>query len=88
MKKYFLPVLLFSSLFFSGCSKQNVNTNYKSNPVPLLRNAYIKLPLGTVKPGGWLKSQLEAQAAGLTGNLDDFWPDLVNSAWHGGDGEA
>ena len=41
-----------------------------------------------VKPDGWLKSQLEAQAEGLTGNLDDFWPDLVNSSWRGGDGEA
>ncbi len=43
-----------------------------------------KLPLGAVKPAGWLKSQLEAQAAGLTGNIDDFWPDLVNSSWRGG----
>lgn len=54
----------------------------------MLRNAYIKLPLGTVKPSGWLKSQLEIQGAGLTGNIDDFWPDLVNSAWRGRDGEA
>ncbi len=65
-----------------------MNVNYKNNPAPLLKNAYIKLPLGTVKPDGWLKSQLEAQAAGLTGNADDFWPDLVNSSWRGGDGEA
>jgi hypothetical protein len=88
MKKYIFPVLLFSSLLFSGCGKNDVNINYKSNPAPLLRNAYIKLPLGTVKPQGWLKSQLEAQAAGLTGNLDDSWPDLVNSSWRGGNGEA
>ena len=88
MKKYFFPVLLFSSLLFSGCGKNDVNINYKSNPAPLLRNAYIKLPLGAVKPQGWLKSQLEAQAAGLTGNLDDSWPDLVNSSWRGGNGEA
>ena len=33
-------------------------------------------------------SQLENQASGLTGNLDDFWPDLVNSSWRGGNGEA
>ncbi|MFH0842157.1 MAG: beta-L-arabinofuranosidase domain-containing protein [Bacteroidota bacterium] len=55
---------------------------------PLIQNAYIKLPLGSIKPEGWLKSQLEAQAEGLTGNVDDFWPDLVNSAWKGGDGEG
>jgi len=88
MKKYFPAFFILLSLIFSACGKQEVNTNYKGNPKPLLPNAYIKLPLGTVKPAGWLKSQLEAQAAGLTGNLDDFWPDLVNSSWRGGNGEA
>ena len=88
MKKYFSLIVLLSLILLSGCGKQNINTNYKSNPAPLSQNAYIKLPLGTVKPAGSLKSQLENQAAGLTGNLDDFWPDLVNSAWHGGNGEA
>jgi len=88
MKKYFSIILIFSLLIFSGCKKQEVNLNYKSNTAPLLKNAYIKLPLGAVKPSGWLKSQLEAQASGLTGNIDDFWPDLTKSAWHGGDGDA
>jgi len=81
-------LFLISSLFFTSCGKTDVNINYKGNPATLHHNAYIKLPLGTVKPSGWLKSQLENQAAGLTGNLDDFWPDLVNSSWRGGSGEA
>ncbi|MFA5819777.1 MAG: beta-L-arabinofuranosidase domain-containing protein [Bacteroidales bacterium] len=88
MKNTTVLLISFLIVIISGCSEKKENMNYKNNPQPLLRNAYIKLPLGTVKPAGWLKSQLEAQAAGLTGNLDDFWPDLVNSAWHGGDGEA
>jgi hypothetical protein len=88
MKKYFFPVLFLSSLIFYSCGKTNVNINYKGNPKPLFQNAYIKLPLGDVKPSGWLKSQLEDQAAGLTGNLDEFWPVLVNSSWRGGDGDA
>jgi len=88
MKKYYSLFSLSLALFLSGCDKQNINSNYKSNSEPLMRNAYIKLPLGTVKPSGWLKSQLENQAAGLTGNLGDFWPDLVNSSWRGGNGEA
>ncbi len=75
-------------VFVFGCTGEKGNINYRGNPEPLMRNAYIKLPLGSVKPEGWLKSQLEAQAKGLTGNIDDFWPDLVNSAWRGGDGEA
>jgi uncharacterized protein len=71
-----------------SCKGKKMNTNYEGNPAPLKQNAYIKLPLGAIKPEGWLKSQLEAQAEGLTGNIDDFWPDLVNSSWRGGNGEA
>ena len=86
-KTYFLIAILSSAILWD-CSRQDVNTNYKGNPEPLRPNAYIRLPLGSVKPAGWLKTQLEAEASGLTGNLDDFWPDLLNSSWKGGDGEA
>jgi hypothetical protein len=75
-------------LLFSGCADKKENVNYPGNPDPLIQNVYIKLPLGAIKPEGWLKSQLQAQAEGLTGNIDDFWPDLVNSSWRGGNGEA
>jgi len=88
MKNFLLPLFILSAMIFTSCTRNDVNMNYRGNPEPLLKNAYIKLPLGSVKPLGWLKSQLEDQAAGLTGNLDNFWPDLVNSSWRGGDGEA
>jgi len=71
-----------------GCTENSQNISYPGNPEPLMQNAYIRLPLGAIKPEGWLRSQLEAQAGGLTGNIDDFWPDLVNSSWRGGEGEA
>ena len=38
------------------------------------------LALGQVKPSGWLSEQLETRAAGLSGHLDEFWPDIKNSA--------
>ena len=41
-----------------------------------------------LKPKGWLKRQLEIQAAGLSGNLDKVWPDIRDSAWIGGDREG
>ena len=37
-----------------------------------------------IKPEGWLRRQLEIQAAGLSGNLDKIWPDVRDSAWIGG----
>lgn len=88
MRKIVSAYFITIAIIFSGCMDKKVNVNYPGNPGPLLQNAYIKLPLGSIKPEGWLKSQLKAQAAGLTGNIDDFWPDLLNSSWRGGTGEA
>ena len=41
-----------------------------------------------LKPQGWLRRQLEIQAAGLSGNLDKVWPDVRDSAWIGGSREG
>ncbi|MBN1417910.1 MAG: glycoside hydrolase family 127 protein [Planctomycetes bacterium] len=57
-------------------------------PPKLRETSYVALPLGAVKPKGWLLDQLRIQANGITGHLDEFWPDLANSAWKGGPGEA
>src|SRR3954464_6603848 len=46
------------------------------------------LPLGAIKPAGWMKRQLEIQANGLSGHLDEFWPDVAESSWIGGKGEG
>ncbi len=54
----------------------------------LVENAFTTLPLGSIRPAGWLSTQLRIQADGLTGHLDEFWPDLADSAWIGGKGEG
>jgi uncharacterized protein len=60
-----------------------------ANREPLAPSSYQMLPLTKVKPRGWLREQLQIQASGLTGHLDEFWPDLgPNSAWLGGSGEG
>jgi hypothetical protein len=46
------------------------------------------LTLGSIKPTGWLKNQLRIQAGGLSGHLDEFWPDISDSAWFGGKSDA
>ncbi len=51
--------------------------------------AFSLLPLGEVRPAGWLQRQLRVQADGLGGHLDEFWPDVgENSGWLGGKGES
>jgi len=66
-----------------------MNSYYISNREPLPASAFIFLPLGSVKPKGWLKRQLQIQADSLTGNLPKFWDSLgPGSGWLGGDGES
>ncbi|HEU5102139.1 MAG TPA: beta-L-arabinofuranosidase domain-containing protein [Roseiflexaceae bacterium] len=50
--------------------------------------ALAPLPLGQIRPAGWLREQLRIQADGLSGHLDEFWPDIANSRWIGGDAEG
>ncbi len=58
-------------------------THYRLNS-PVFR----PLPLGAIKPTGWLERQLRLQADGISGHLDEFWPDMRDSQWFGGDAEA
>ncbi|GAB3920476.1 hypothetical protein GCM10011575_44670 [Microlunatus endophyticus] len=46
------------------------------------------LPLGSITAQGWLRDQLRLQADGLTGQLEDIWPDVgPANAWRGGHGD-
>ncbi|MGB7844930.1 MAG: beta-L-arabinofuranosidase domain-containing protein [Candidatus Acidiferrum sp.] len=59
------------------------------NRAPLAPNRFYSLPLTAIRPKGWLLDQLRIQARGLTGHLDEFWPDVgPQSGWLGGDGES
>ncbi len=49
---------------------------------------FTPLPLGSIRPQGWLARQLRIQADGLSGHLDEFWPDIKDSAWFGGEAEG
>lgn len=67
---------------------EELNQHYPTNRPPLRASKFAALPLGAVKPRGWLKDQLTIQANGLTGHLDEFWPSLAKNAWRGGDGDC
>jgi hypothetical protein len=57
-------------------------------PRALAAPAFSPLPLGAIRPAGWLARQLRLQADGLTGHLDEFWPDVADSQWFGGKAEG
>jgi uncharacterized protein len=65
--------------------------NPAAQPLPdsgLGEPAFRPLPLGTITPLGWLERQLRLQANGLSGHLDEFWPDVGQSQWFGGKAEG
>jgi uncharacterized protein len=64
-------------------------TEFRVNREPLAKNSFYPLPLTSIRPKGWLLKQLEIQANGLSGHLDEFWPDVNSqSGWLGGSGES
>ncbi|HJT23526.1 MAG TPA: hypothetical protein VJ873_03065, partial [bacterium] len=83
---------IFTVLAFTGLAwvvYLKVQEGKRENRVEGLETAaFIPLPLGQVKPTGWLLGQLKLQAGGLSGHLDEFWPDVKDSGWIGGKAEG
>lgn len=59
------------------------NNYYESNYAPLQAQSLIKLPNGSIIPGGWLMRQLELQRDGLSGHLGEIsaWLQKNDNAW-------
>lgn len=60
------------------------------NRAPLQPKPYAELPLGTIKPEGWLREELQRMAGGMSGHLDEWYPEVcgARNAWLGGDGDT
>jgi len=56
---------------------------YISNRAPLAPSPLVKLPIGSITPRGWLRRQLELEAEGMTGHLEEIseWCKFSDSAW-------
>ena len=67
-----------------------VTTNYINNRYPLITKPYMELPIGSVKPAGWLEEQMIRMAKGMTGNMDTVYEKVMGSrnGWLGGDGDV
>lgn len=83
--------LLISCCSGSPCTA-TINQNetvHVNNRYPLLRKPYLELPLGSIKPRGWLRETMERQRKGMSGQLDKLYPKVMGSrnGWLGGDGD-
>ena len=72
----------------AAASAQPASPSSRAPVTGLAAPALTPLPLGAIRPAGWLRRQLQIQADGLTGHLDEFWPDVARSQWFGGDAEG
>ncbi len=66
------------------------NSHYVSNKAPLKPSAFVKLPVGAIRPDGWLKEYLVRQQNGLTGHLGEIsaWLQKTDNAWLSEDGSG
>ncbi len=77
-----------------GCASGSVadvgSGSYRGNCAPLRPKPYSELPIGAIEARGWLREQLARMAAGMTGHLDEWYPEALGprNAWLGGDGDA
>ncbi|UWX55945.1 glycoside hydrolase family 127 protein [Maribacter litopenaei] len=84
-------VLLGCKNFKCSDLKSEVNqTNYLQNRLPLREMPYLELPPGAIRPKSWLKEQLQRMADGMTGHLDEIYPQVLgpSNGWLGGDGDG
>ncbi|MVM31694.1 hypothetical protein GO755_16725 [Spirosoma sp. HMF4905] len=62
---------------------------YVTSRAPLAPQKYLELPLGAIKPEGWLQQQLVIMKDGATGHLDEYYPKVQNdNGWLGGKGDG
>jgi len=99
--KMLLCGLCISILWLSGCQQatvrtvqqpptDTVNSFYVSNRAPLAPSPFAKLPIGSIKPKGWLHHMLELERDGMTGHLTEIskWCNPEGNAWLSSEGRG
>lgn len=78
-------VVLFSWVLLAT----GVHAQYAAPKPGLIATPYQELPLGAIKPEGWLREMLLRQKTGTTGSMDKQYPLVMGSrnGWLGGDGD-
>src|SRR5436190_9136520 len=68
----------------------SISSHYVGNRQPLLPSPLMKLPIGAIEPQGWLRHQLQLEADGMIGHLEEIskWCKFEDSAWASKDGKG
>ncbi|MBE0542293.1 MAG: glycoside hydrolase family 127 protein [Verrucomicrobia bacterium] len=66
------------------------NSFYLANRAPLAPSPFVKLPIGSITPHGWLRHQLELERDGMIGRLNEIspWLNFERSAWANKEGKG
>src|SRR5690349_12376729 len=92
-----LTILIFCCSFFTKARQlkpafaiNQTNSYYVSNKQPLQPSPFIKLPVQSFKPKGWVLHFLQLQRDGLTGHLGQIsaWLAKTDNAWLTKDGKG
>lgn len=61
-----------------------------ANRAPLVPSLYVKLPIGSIRPAGWIRKQLQLEADGFVGHLTEISSFLKkdHNAWYSPTGEG
>jgi DUF1680 family protein len=78
-------LFLFIFLFITGLAIAQSLTTENGFVAPV----YSEVPLGSIKPQGWLRNQLQIMRDGTSGHLDEVYDKVKNNnGWLGGTGDA
>src|SRR5688500_9853284 len=66
------------------------NAHYVGNQPPLRANPLTRLPIGSIRPEGWVRTQLQLLADGMVGHLTEIspWCKFEGNAWVSRDGHG
>lgn len=89
IKKCFVCFFLMGCCAVTAIHASVQEGEYVNNRYPLVRKPYMELPIGAIKPKGWLREMMERQRKGMTSELDEFYPEVMGrrNGWLGGDGD-
>ena len=89
MKQKMLFFIMAIAISLSAGAKTDQPPHFP-NRAPLNENPFIELNIGEIQPEGWLRTQLETMRNGLTGHLDEIYPEVMGprNGWLGGDGDV